>query len=124
MSGYLRLAVLVLAAGLAGSPSDALDENSKMYKEVGRISDTALRAIDAARPELLKVRPGWSDYTADVVETDHLFIVSCCRKQDERTINIVEGNAVAASIPQCPGSFSVELDKVSLKVLDEHFSRD
>lgn len=101
-----------------------LDENSKEYNEIGRISDVALKAIEAAKPEFLKEHTEPGAYMIDVIETDHLFQVTFCLKSQEQTVTFVQSDKEIGKWPRCPGALTVEFDKVTLKIFDKLHSRD
>ena len=119
-----RFGLAVLLA-VAVTPAAAQDGKLVNYKELGSISDSSFRAIEAAMPELRRQHPDWQDYRIDVSRMDQRLIVSFCPKKNERTIKFVDGaGGVVASVPRCPGSLSVERDKDSLEVVAAHHNRD
>jgi hypothetical protein len=124
MKRLLAAACSTFAVFAATGSSIALDENSKKYDEIGQISDVALKAIEAAKPEFLKENAQPGAYTVGVTETDHIFAVGFCLKSQEQTVTIVRGSKEIAKWPRCPGSLVVELDKVTLKVLDKIHNMD
>ena len=131
MKRLILLMLMLPALVMVASPGRAVeenaiihDENTKLWKDHGTISDLGLKAIEVAKPEWLKQGPTSEPSTINVIETDRLFEVTFCLKSHEQKIIFTQEGKNIGEWPRCPGSFTVELDKVTLKVLSHHYNRD
>jgi hypothetical protein len=118
------LRIALLATVFATPPCVAFSQETGQYKYHGSISDEDLRIIDAAKPEFLKLNAVPGPYTVSIGETEHFFAVTFCLDKQKRTLSFKADGKSVADIPQCPGSFTVDLDKTNLGVRDTHYSRD
>ena len=125
----MKAVLFILSATIAVTPLDssakAGTDAANDYKSYGSISDFGLRAIDAAKPEFVKQGGSTEPYTVDVDEIGGSLDVTFCLISQKQTLTFTDGDGKnVADWPRCPGSFTVELDKTSLKVLKTHYNRD
>ncbi|MBU6443612.1 MAG: hypothetical protein KGR48_06850 [Alphaproteobacteria bacterium] len=105
-----QLVIAVLLAGAAASPALALEAyHSPFAPQPQTVPTLALRAIEAATPELHKLKPDWQTYKVQAAETPDTLIISFWQ-QPAAPANV-------AAVPNAHAEFViVELDKVTLKI--------
>ena len=121
----MKIALFIFSAAIIMAPLASATAEGDDYKSYGSISDLGLRAIEAAEPEFIKQRRSIEPYSVNVAEYDGLLNVTFCAASQKQTASFVDGDGkVVAEWPRCPGAFTVELDRTSLKIIKTHYNRD
>lgn len=107
---FPQLALAALLAGLTVSPAVAFDAYRKPVVAHEALPALALRAIEAATPELHKLKPDWQTYQVQAAETADALVVSFWQKQPPA------GSQDAAAAEGHADFVVVVLDKETLNV--------
>lgn len=114
------LAFATIVLGLAATPSLAFEAYQKPAVGQTGVPALALRAIQAATPEMRKLKPDWRNYEVQAAETGNSLIVSFWQSN---TAPVAQGGGPAAEKDGTASMVNfivVELDKQTLKVTGVH----
>lgn len=108
---FPQLAFAALLAGFTVSPALALDAHRNPLVVHEALPALALRAIEAATPELHKLKPDWQTYRVRAAETADALVVSFWQQQQS------PAGPQGATAPEGHADFViVVLDKETLNV--------
>jgi hypothetical protein len=114
-SAFSVLAFLVWLA-----PTTLFAEPSASNRYDLRVEDlksTDLRAIMAALPALKKRRPKWADYSVELNELDHSYVVTFWQPDPAREGRVEQNGQVEMLTHTRDGGLSVEIDKRTYEII-------